>query len=186
MEAQSHGIISLERKHPLDGKGKEKEKAADSDSGLALVFDIASVPESWDVPAGHCVSYILDLSETPQLLSVGGNTLNPNVFVKKEHPIVYSRLATDGTMPIISGLIMAAKNLEAKSVAAVAVFYCGVKETYRKGTYLDSDIVCGGEAVLRKFFEDKLNSKAYFNSYSNWASGDSAGMSNTLRTMTMT
>jgi hypothetical protein len=67
--------------------------------------------------------------------------------------MVYSRLATDGTMLIISGLIMAAK-----SFTHNLIWHC----------------------------QDKLNGKACFISYSNWASGDSAGMSNTLRTTMMT
>ncbi|KAJ6609718.1 hypothetical protein B0H10DRAFT_1954356 [Mycena sp. CBHHK59/15] len=73
---------------------------------------------------------------------------------------------------------MTAKASEANSVAAIAsAFYRGVVETYCKGQHLDSDIPCGGRAILRKFSQGKMNGKTYFIGCSNWAHGDSAQMS---------
>ncbi|KAJ6591919.1 hypothetical protein B0H10DRAFT_2233105 [Mycena sp. CBHHK59/15] len=59
---------------------------------------------------------------------------------------------TDAPHSLISAPIMTAKASEANSVAAIAsAFYRGVVETYCKGQHLDSDIPCGGRAILRKF-----------------------------------
>ncbi|KAJ6540912.1 hypothetical protein B0H10DRAFT_2137966 [Mycena sp. CBHHK59/15] len=85
---------------------------------------------------------------------------------------------TDAPHSLISAPIMTAKASEANSVAAIAsAFYRGVVETYCKGQHLDSDIPCGGRAILRKFSQGKMNGKTYFIGCSNWAHGDSAQMS---------
>ncbi|KAK7021573.1 hypothetical protein R3P38DRAFT_3541158 [Favolaschia claudopus] len=69
---------------------------------------------------------------------------------------------------------MAAKSSEAKSVAAVASsFYRSVTSTRCKGTFLDSDEVCNGEAVLRRFREGKQKGKAYFVGCEKWSSASS-------------
>ncbi|KAJ6555805.1 hypothetical protein B0H19DRAFT_1261963 [Mycena capillaripes] len=85
---------------------------------------------------------------------------------------------TDETHPLVSAPIMEAKASEATSVAALAsAFYRGVTSTYCKGKYLDSEIACGGRAIIRKFSQGKMNGKIYFIGCSNWASDDSEIMS---------
>jgi hypothetical protein len=49
------------------------------------VIYLDSVPESWDVPASdNCIAYIVDLTETPDLLGVGRKSLTVDGYIKKE------------------------------------------------------------------------------------------------------
>ncbi|KAK7038508.1 hypothetical protein R3P38DRAFT_3391671 [Favolaschia claudopus] len=71
---------------------------------------------------------------------------------------------------------MAAKSSEAKSLAAVASsFFRSVTSIRCKATFVNSNAVCNGEAVLRKFRQGPSNGKASFIGCSNW-SDDSSNM----------
>jgi hypothetical protein len=49
------------------------------------VIYLDSVPESWDVPASdNRIAYIVDLTETPDLLGVGRKLLTVDGYIKKE------------------------------------------------------------------------------------------------------
>ncbi|KAK7034116.1 hypothetical protein R3P38DRAFT_2772225 [Favolaschia claudopus] len=73
---------------------------------------------------------------------------------------------------------MTAKTCEAASVAATASSFFRSETSYRcKGTFLDSDIECGGEAILRAFISGKTNGKVYFIGCGKWSASDSARMS---------
>ncbi|KAJ6571009.1 hypothetical protein DFH09DRAFT_412890 [Mycena vulgaris] len=62
-------------------KGKAKPQRPALTLILRKVVHIESVPESWDVPdAAHHVAYILDVSNTPELLKL----LTVDAFIKKE------------------------------------------------------------------------------------------------------
>ncbi|KAK7015727.1 hypothetical protein R3P38DRAFT_3570292, partial [Favolaschia claudopus] len=52
-------------------------------------------------------------------------------------------------------------------------FYRSVTSTRCKGTFLDSDEGCNGEAVLRRFREGKQKGKAYFVGCEKWSSASS-------------
>ncbi|KAK7017306.1 hypothetical protein R3P38DRAFT_3320602 [Favolaschia claudopus] len=76
---------------------------------------------------------------------------------------------------------MAAKSSEAMSVAAVASsVYRSVISTGCKATFLDSDMVCNGKAVLRRFREGKSKGKANFVGCEHW-SRDSLNMATSHR-----
>ncbi|KAF8175301.1 hypothetical protein K438DRAFT_1979860 [Mycena galopus ATCC 62051] len=71
-----------------------------------------------------------------------------------------------------------AKALESSSVAATAsAFFRSVKAALCKGTYLDSDVECGGYGILRRFREGPQKGKTYFVGCSNWSGDDSDRMS---------
>ncbi|KAF8178392.1 hypothetical protein K438DRAFT_1978016 [Mycena galopus ATCC 62051] len=71
-----------------------------------------------------------------------------------------------------------AKALELSSVAATAsAFFRSVKAALCKGTYLDSDVECGGYGILRRFREGPQKGKTYFVGCSNWSGDDSDRMS---------
>ncbi|KAF8128287.1 hypothetical protein K438DRAFT_2000450 [Mycena galopus ATCC 62051] len=67
-----------------------------------------------------------------------------------------------------------AKALESSSVAATA---SAVKAALCKGTYLDSNVECGGYGILRRFREGPQKGKTYFVGCSNWSGDDSDRMS---------
>ncbi|KAJ7278722.1 hypothetical protein C8J57DRAFT_1465066 [Mycena rebaudengoi] len=82
----------------------------------------------------------------------------------------------------VSDPIMTAKTAEAGSVAAVAsAFYRGIIETLCKGKFLDSDTICGGRPILRKFSQPIVDGKMYFIGCQKWAHGDSDQMSKSHR-----
>ncbi|KAJ6451028.1 hypothetical protein C8R45DRAFT_946435 [Mycena sanguinolenta] len=231
--------LSKARKRPLMSKNKGKDKAHESDSepeqGIRVtarsekwrtggmfvdeVIYFNSVLESYDIPAlAHRVAYILDLTDTPELLQTGRKQLTVDGLIKKECQDSFlgptgskaqkslakvvildddptCSLASDDFLDdclcwedkdqphtLVVEPIMAAKASEATSVAAIAsAFYCGIIETYCKSEYLDSEITCGGRAILRKSWQGKMNGKAYFIGCSNWTTGDSDKMSKTHR-----
>ncbi|KAJ7856165.1 hypothetical protein B0H13DRAFT_2357492 [Mycena leptocephala] len=85
---------------------------------------------------------------------------------------------TDEPHENVSAHIRAAKVSESESVVAVAsAFYRSAKMAYCKGKFLDSNAACGGYAILRKSRDGKQKGKTYFVGCSNWADGDSGGMS---------
>ncbi|KAJ7700941.1 hypothetical protein B0H16DRAFT_1483720 [Mycena metata] len=85
-----------------NGKGKERQIVSDSESELGIrvtarpehrkggmfvdeIIHLESGLEVYPVPrSGHRVAYILDVSHTPELLNVDGNTLTIDGYVKKE------------------------------------------------------------------------------------------------------
>ncbi|KAK6969587.1 hypothetical protein R3P38DRAFT_3413304 [Favolaschia claudopus] len=76
---------------------------------------------------------------------------------------------------------MAAKSSEAKSLAAVASFFFRSVTSIRcKATFVNSNAVYNGEAVLRKFRQRPSNGKASFIGCSNW-SDDSSNMATSHR-----
>jgi hypothetical protein len=49
------------------------------------IIHLSSALESWDVPASiNRVAYILDVTDTPELLGVGHKALTPDSYIKKE------------------------------------------------------------------------------------------------------
>ncbi|KAK6971576.1 hypothetical protein R3P38DRAFT_3336707 [Favolaschia claudopus] len=69
---------------------------------------------------------------------------------------------------------MAANSSEAPSVAAVgSSYYRSAISSRCKATFVESDEVCDGEAILRCFRQRKINGKAHFFGCSNWSSDSS-------------
>ncbi|KAJ7505079.1 hypothetical protein B0H11DRAFT_1980187 [Mycena galericulata] len=240
------------RKRPSSSRSKGKAKAtdtgSDSEQGIRVtakskkrrtggmfvdeIIHLTAALESYDVPAStHRVAFILDLSDTPELLSAGRKLLTVDGFIKKEcqdsfsgptgstserslakviilnedsdEPVLCRRSTltcsgcykcslaandflescsrwdnSDETEGTVFAPVLAAKALEASSVAATAsAFYRSVIGTFCKGQFIDSEIPCGGRAILRKFSQGKMDGKTYFVGCGNWTHGDSDQMS---------
>ncbi|KAJ6631777.1 hypothetical protein B0H10DRAFT_1937548 [Mycena sp. CBHHK59/15] len=214
--SMSHGpALRLRGGHSSDDKGKAKATDSDCDSEKGIrvtakskkhrtggmfvdkIIHIESVPEFWAVPASsNRVAYVLDLSNTPELLQAGRKPLTVDAFIKKEvrparNPDCLRWDDSDETHLLISAPIIAAKDSEAGSVAAMAsAFYRSVLETawatililivkmrlykWRSGELQDSRPFESGE-------RGKMNGKTYFIGCSNWADSDSDHMSKTHR-----
>jgi hypothetical protein len=97
------GAASKPRKRPDKGKGKTKATDSDSDSEFGIrvtamserrskggifvdqIIHIYAARESWDVPPStNRIAYILDLTDTPELLTAGRKTLRVDGLIKKE------------------------------------------------------------------------------------------------------
>jgi hypothetical protein len=63
----------------------KSEKHRKGDIFVDEIIHLSSALESWDVPASsNRVAYILDVTDTPELLGVGRKALKPDGYIKKE------------------------------------------------------------------------------------------------------
>jgi hypothetical protein len=96
---------SKPRKRTSTSQGKDKGKAtatdSDSEQGIRVtaksekrrtggmfvdeIVHIYAVPESWNVPASsHRLAYVVDLTDTPELLGSGHDLITVDKYIKQE------------------------------------------------------------------------------------------------------
>ncbi|KAJ7363005.1 hypothetical protein DFH08DRAFT_931025 [Mycena albidolilacea] len=145
------------------GKGRATAPNSDSENGIRVTAKTSS----------NRVTYILDVTDTPELLGVGHKALTPDGYIKKECQDAWTGPTGSTAKKSLAKVVI----FDSDEPVLCRRFYRSATEMYCKGKHLDSNSECGGLAILPRLRDGKKKGKTYLVGCSNWEDGDSDHMS---------